>query len=290
MEKLIYINSLGREIEFSRSSTYRLREIDGLGGLSSSFMKTIGPFQDGATSVDNGYFETRIISIEYVIVSDDLAQDIRSLNNIFNPKLGAGIIKYYRDNVVRTLRGVKTKVLPELPAGKDKGTIFQVSSIILECFDPYFKDENETESAIASQYDLFTFDVSITDEFAFDQSGATGLDIANLGDVPAPVTILLDGPLTAPIKVSNTSTGESVVVYRAIQEGYRLVIETKLEKIDVKILNLTTLTETSAFQYIDIEETTFWSLEPGINNLVFTHGQELAESVIVKHQNRYVGV
>jgi hypothetical protein len=290
MEKLIYINSLGREIEFSRVGTYRLRDIGGLGGISSSFMRTSSPFQDGATSLDNGYFETRLLSIEFVVISDRLADDIRNLNSIFNPKLGAGTIKYQKDDVVRTLRGVKTKVLPELPMGKDKGISFQISSVILECFDPYYLDENDTHSTLASQYDLFIFDAAIPDDFTFDQSGAFGLNILNQGDVPAPVTVIIDGPLTSPIKVENKTTGEKILIAMSIASGERITITTDPENIDVRKTVIASGIETSAFQYIDILNTTFFMLATGTNNLVFTHGTEIAQIVTLLHKNKYVGV
>jgi hypothetical protein len=290
MEKLIYINKLGREIELSRESRFKIREIEGLGGLTSSFMTTTGPFQDGSTCVDNGYFESRLITIEFAIVSDNLTEDIRDLNSILNPKLGDGVLKYVKDSVTRTLRGIKTKVLPELPTGKDRGISFQVSSVIFECFDPYFVDDTETESEVASQYDLFIFDLSLSDSYIFDQSGSIGLDVMNIGDVPAPVTVLIEGPLSAPITVINTTTGESIIISTSVPAGSRLIIDTDLKKIDVRIIDITTGAESSAFQYIDIAQTVFWSLVPGTNNLVFTHGEELAESVLVKHRNRFVGV
>lgn len=291
MNKLVFENSLGQTVEFSGDSKYKLKTVDGLGGLTSKFQTTASPFQDGVTSVDDGFFQSDTVAIVFTIMSSDIIADIRELNSVMNPKLGSGKLKYYTGEFVRVLHGVKTRVLPEILTGKaNRGVTFQASSVILERFDPYFQDDAETVSVVASQYDNFVFDLAITDDFTFDQSGASGISVVNYGDVEAPITVVMDGPLTSPIVVQNNTTGEKIVVSMSIAAGDRLVITTDVENIDVRKVVIATGVETSGFQYIDVAQTTFFGLARGSNTLSFTHGVELAEEVVVKHRNKYVGV
>lgn len=296
MDKLIFENALGQTVEFSASSKYKFDKVDGLGGRTVKFQTTSSPFQDGVSSLDNGFFDSDVVSIEFTAVSDNLLDDIRSLNSILNPKLGAGKLKYYTGDVVRVLHGVKTRMLPDLPTGtKNRGVQFQISKVIFEVFNPYYQDDAETSWEIASQYDLFIFTdsvggLTVTDNFVFDRSGAGGLDIYNTGDVSAPITLIADGPLSSPMELGNIVTGESIIISTSLLADERLVITTDPENIDVRKINLSTGAETSAFQYIDIPNTTFWSLKTGLNTVKFTHGAQIADSVMIYYRQKYVGV
>jgi len=288
LKSLIFENALGLQIKFSNESTYRWLNVDDLGGNSATFQTTSSPYQDGITSVDDGYFESKLMTIDFVILSTD-NPDIymRELNFITNPKHGNGKLIWNDGIQEKVFEHVKTKILPTY--ARKKGSNYMYSSITFEVFDPLLSDKEYASFDVYSSIDNFTFDLSITDEFVFDQVGPT-IPITNVGDVSAPIIIEFTGVQNAPLKVMNLTTGENIEVDISLTADQKLTINTNLDELDVKLTTISTGVSTSAFQYIDIPNTSFFHLALGLNVLKFMNGAELSQSVTVKYKNRYVGV
>lgn len=290
MKKIIFTNAEGQSIEFSATSKYKLKNADDLGGLESVIQTTKSPYQDGATPVGGSYFDTKIISIEFVLISESLDSDMRTLFSILNPKNGAGQLTIVMENKSYSLEKVIARVLPTRPGKKDRGKNFQVSEIIFEAFNPYYADETFNEAEVTTGGLLFEFPLEITDNFEFDFINTLGTLVTNAGDVECPITLIMDGPMSSPLEVINETTGEKIVLTMALLENERLTITTELENTNVIKTDLNTGTETVAFQYIDVAETTFFSLAKGDNLIKIFAGEAEVEQTTIRFKQQFVGV
>lgn len=290
MERLIFTNALGQQITFSNTGTYRWTQVYGIGENSATFQVTASPYQDGVTPVGDAYFQTRQIQVDMIIVSNDMADAIRDLNRVLNPRLGLGTLTFEKDGDRKVLNKVKTRVLPSLPGGTSRGIGFQISRIIFEAFDPLYTDAEYTEAGMVTGANTFNFPLNINDAYVFDYTNETGVQITNSGDVACPIAIVFDGPQSSPITVENQTTGEKIVLAMDLLIDERLTITTGVDNTNVIKTDLLTGAETVAFQYIDVAETTFFELIRGTNVLQITAGEAKVEEATVRFKNRYVGI
>ena len=290
MERLIFKNANGQQIEFSNTSDYRWTQVEGLGEGTANMQSTSSPYQDGSTNVGGAYFNTRTIKIDMVVTGSDLKASIRQLNAVLNPKIGLGSLTVDRDGDIKVLGKVRTRVLPSLPGGESRGIGFQVCYIIFEAFDPFYEDQTETEATLITGANVFSFPLSITSSYRFDYTNTTGVTVTNTGDVECPITVILDGPKSSPITIENMTTGDKIVISLEILENERMTITTAIDNINVLKTDLMTGIETVAFQYIDVSQTEFFNLVSGANTIRITANEAEVEEATIKFKIRYVGV
>lgn len=290
MERLIFTNAREQQIEFKDTGTYQWINVEDLGGMNFNMQTSVGPYQDGASLKGTPRMMTRILNVSFIIMSDDVMSALRELNSILNPKHGDGTLIYERDGVSRMLTRVRARKLPSMLGGMSKGKAFQFTSIILEAFDPYYKDVTEIEAQVASGGNLFEFPVNITESFEFDYLNVDGVTIQNNGDVETPVTVILDGPKSSPLEIENETTGEKIVLDMDLLADERLTITTEIDNINVIKTDLATGDTSVAFQYIDVGETTFFNLALGSNKIKVVADDSEVEDAVIKYSNRYVGV
>ena len=70
----------------------------------------------------------------------------------------------------------------------------------------------------------------------------------------------------------------------------QLVINTKLDELNVTKITTSTGEEVSAFQYIDVAESTFFYLRLGENTIKVSSLEGAVEKTKIKHKNRFVGL
>lgn len=291
MVKITYINALGQSITFSNQYPYRLLNVEGLGSLKSKFQTQRSPFQDGETPVDNGHFEKRSMTL-YLFVYDkeNLQERKRYMTKVLNPKLGNGKLKYEDGATIRVLENVNTRVLPSFATdSENKGVGFQKTAIIFDIFDPFYKDEYFSEIEFITQTDNFEFPLDITQDYCFAELYPSGKVIQNTGDVEAPVEIIMDGPLTAPVELINATLDKKIKVNTSIENGEILTITTGSNNINVLKTDLEG-SISNAFEYIDLDESYFWNLVPGNNNVILQSGGSSNENATIKWKNHYVGL
>ena len=290
MERLIFTNARDQQIEFNDTGVYQWTNVEDLGGITFDMQTSTGPYQDGASLMGEPRMMTRILNVSFIIKSTNIMTALREINNIMNPKLGDGTVVYERDGISRKLTKVRARKLPSMLGGNAKGKTFQFTNIILEAFDPYYKDVSEYEAEISSGGNLFEFPVNLHDDFVFDYGDVEGVTIQNNGDVDTPITVILDGPQASPLEVINETTGEKIVLDMALLADERLTITTEIDNINVIKTDLTTGATSVAFQYIDVDETTFFNLSLGANKIVINAAEAQVGSATVKYRTRYVGV
>lgn len=290
MERLIFTNANGQQVEFSNFSAYKWTQVEGLGEGSVTLQTTTSPYQDGSTNVGGAYFNSKVVKVDLVISGTDVSADLRTLNAVLNPKLGLGTLSYERDSGIKMLNKVRTRSLPSLPGGASRGVSFQNTYVIFEVFDPLYEDQNATEASVNTGGNLFSFPLNIGDDFIFDYTNTSGVIVQNLGDAECPLTIILDGPKSSPLEIENVTTGEKIVLSTSIAAGERLTITTAIDNTNVIKTNLSTGASTVAFQYLDVSQTTFFMLALGQNRIKISAAEAEVEEAIVRFKNRYVGV
>jgi hypothetical protein len=285
--KLIYTDKNNKTIEFSATSKCILQKVD-IGGTDAVSQTVKSPYQDGESGVGDSYFKSKLIKIDFTVLSDTLDADIRTLYNVLNPKTGMATLTVINNDQYYVYDKVKTKTLPSRLGNKSRGPNFQVTSIILEAYDPYLKDYNSTEIQAISGASTFSFPVGITDTFSFGFFNVDGFVLENKGDVECPLEIVIDGPQTAPLEITNGD--EKIVITTNISADESLKITTELENINVVKTTISTGVQESAFQYIDVDQTEFFQLAIGENNIVITANATDVASALLKFRNKYVGV
>lgn len=117
-------------------------------------------------------------------------------------------------------------------------------------------------------------------------------ELFNRGDVRTPILFEQRGPLNSQgLTLSNDTTGEQLVVAGPLQSNETLIINTAFGRKTVKIRNQDTGAETDALSRLDFEQSSFWQLQRGSNQVTLTtNGAEPTSIARVRWFNRYAGV
>ncbi len=268
------------------TNPYSLIKFEGFGEVGTNLQTQRSPYQDGSIAVDSVLNE-RYPYLEFVIRANEyksLAEYRKHATRVFNPKipgtfeLGQGSDKYLIDAYPENAPLYPDEELDAL-GRLQRVLVFLVSP------NPYWRSPNQ-ESQPLQAY-VGNFKLPMTFPFELGTSGSR-TTLYNDGDSPAPVQIEINGPITNP-QIFNRTTGEFIRVNRSISEGEKIVIDTESGQKKVVVVSADG-TESQAFGYLDADSTLF-NLEIGENEIehVADSGNRHAK-VIVRWQNRYVGV
>ena len=292
MERLTYTNINGDTIVFSQESVYKWFGVEGLGGLESMFQTDKTVFEDGETIINDGTFNSKVFVLNFNLISSSIYVHLRDLNRILNPRLGSGTLKYETGTgITRVFNEVRVRRMPSLSASSARRAGFQPSIITFNIFDPVYYDEFFSIRTLVTQQASFEFPLEI-DSIMGIQFGtifAQGFPIPNLGDLDTPVRLTLNGPLTSPIVIRNSTTSQEIVVETSIASDEFLEVNTDTRDIDV-VRILADGTRQRAFNFLNVDLTDFWQLQPGENNIILTSGGTLLEDTIIRWKNKYVGI
>ena len=293
MQKIVFENSRGEEIELTNTAPYLLTSLEGAGGVDTDTQTQKAAYQDGETYIDT-LMDMREIVLEFAILGDtkeEVFQRRREISRIFNPKLGKGKLKYqtpYEDKVI----DATVEVPPQFPPqDRNRGNKFQKSTITLRCPSPFWEDIKETGEPLGFIEGGLTFPLmlnpDVQEHTLFGRRGFTAL-IENKGDVPAPVEIIFSGPAENP-KIINKTTGEFIQINEDLTSEEKLVINTAFGNKRAEIEDNNGERQ-NAFHYLDLEST-FWQLQPGGNEVDFESDISREEaSALISFRNRYVGI
>jgi hypothetical protein len=287
MQKITFTNATGKSVMLSHNNPYLITAIDGTGAIDVDVQMQKSPFQDGRTYVDNT-LDTREITLEVAILagSNESIFDLRkTLSQVFNPKLGEGVLRYEYDGYVKEITAVIDKP-PVYPSGSsNRMEKFQKAVITLVCPSPFWLDIATISEPLVAWIGEFKFPLSFPTRMG--RQGDTRT-LANDGDVSTPVVIEFRGPATNP-KVANNTTDEFIKVNRSLTSSERLVIDTAFGRKRVEIVN-DDGTTTNVFNWIDLDST-FFSLIPGNNEINYTADSGKESAVVsLSWRNRYVGI
>lgn len=282
MQKLTFTAANGQSIKMD-TRPFRLLTLQGAGAVQTDIQTQKAPYQDGATYID-ALLEPRSLLLEVAIMAENnerLYQHRRKLAQVFNPKLGPGLLRYEYDGGVKEIEAV-AELAPEFPTGRDNRMPgFQRAILSLVCPSPLWLDDYAVSEEIVTWIGGMTFPWVLPSSFAM--KGPKIINIVNRGDVEAPVRIEFRGPATNP-RVTNRATGEFIQVNRELLAGDVLIITTDFGGKRVEI------NDQNVFNWIDLESS-FWQLQVGDNVIEYSSDDPVeSAAVTISYRNRYVGV
>lgn len=293
MERLIYTNTKGEQVEFSVHTDYIMRNIDGTGGVDLAIKSNKSYKQDGE-SYEGNTLEPRFINVELSVVADgreDMAQKRQRLTRTLNPKLDLGTIEYEYGGVRKRVQGIPEKSPNFVPGNRGKDYI-QETLITFYCPNPYWQELETERVDVSTLVGGWSFPWEIPAE-GYEMSIRTISYITNVyngGSAKTPILVSLKatGNVTDPI-ITNNDTGEYIRVNRVLADGDELLIDTKFGNKRVEIIRSNGERE-NAFHYIDYKSD-FFSVASGDNEIEY--GAEIGEAnldVYIYYTPRYVGI
>lgn len=282
MQRLTFTAANGQQIKMD-TRPFRLLTLQGAGAVQTDVQMQKAPYQDGATYID-ALLEPRSLLLEVAIMAENnerLYQHRRKLAQVFNPKLGPGLLRYEYDGGVKEIEAV-AELAPEFPTGRDnRAPGFQRAILSLVCPSPFWLDDYTVSEEIVTWIGGMRFPWRLPSRFAM--KGPKVINIVNRGDVETPVRIEFRGPATNP-RVTNRATGEFIQINRELLPGDVLIITTDFgaKRVDINGQNV--------FNWIDIDSS-FWQLQVGDNVIEYSSDDPVeSAAVTISYRNRYVGV
>lgn len=288
IEKLIYKNERGNQVEFSTRSIYHTNEVTGLNDIRNTIYSYNSMGQDG-----DSFISSRIEAREIEIVGDinernkdKMIEYRRKLTKILNPQLKATLIYEYGDFT----RVIDCRV-DNAPIFNRK-KLFENFTVQLICLDPFWRDINETRDDIATWTGNLEFgELELSDdglELGYREPSVI-VNVTNNGDVKAGIRVLFraTGSVTNP-EVLNIDTGEFIRINTTLEAGDELTLTTYYGKKQVSLKRSGIVSD--AYRYLDIEST-YIQLNLGDNLFRYT-AESNADNleVSIYHDNRYLGV
>lgn len=286
--KIEFTNKRNEKATITSKEPFLLSSFEGFGDVSADVQSQNSPYMDGSTYID-AILEERSLSIEFTILADserDLMDKKRMISRVFNPKLGEGNLRYERGGNIFQIDCVAEHV-PEFPKGQgNRGITFQKATVDLIAHDPYWRDPNQVSRALTAYKGYFTLPFKLPFKLGKQGDRTT---LINDGDVPAPVSIDLQGPATNP-QIRNATTGEFIKINTSIAADEILHIDTtpRHKRIEIYRGDIAL----NGFVYFDYAGgATFWQLEPGENDVEYYADSGNRDGVVaVAWSNRYVGI
>ena len=292
IEKLIYTNERGETIEFSHASVYHTNEVSGLSDIKNAIYSINSMGQDGDT-----YLGNRIQSREIEIVGsiatrnkDETVTLRRRLSHVLNPQIGATLTYVYGD-----FKRVIDCRVDNAPVYSRKA-IFQDYTVQLVCHNPFWREEAESKTDIASWIGGFEFPEPLGLEIPMEEGWEIGyrepsliVNVYNGGDVKSGVRIVFRalGTVVNP-SLLNIDTQEFIKVNYTLEAGDVLSVSTYYGQ---KEVFLKTGGQTiDAFRYLD-PDSSYIQLEVGDNLFRYDAESNVAGlEVSIYHNNQYLGV
>lgn len=148
MQKLVFINGLGNEIDLT-SGNFGITNWAGLSNTELNIQTQQVPFEDGAVFLD-ALMEQREIELTVAIYDGNNLelryQKKRELISALNPKLGEGTLIYTNDYLSRQIKAVPQLPIFENKNSNDAGTL--KASVAFTCPSPYWEDVEETSALV----------------------------------------------------------------------------------------------------------------------------------------------
>ena len=279
MEYFIYQNELGQKIELSLFSPYIFQNITE--SLSNDIVSTKQVGQDGERA-ESWTMGKRVITIQGSIVVRNFYEELeRNLLKILNPKLKGKLIC----NRERTKKEIPV-ILDELPTIKRRGGTAEFT-IDLQAYDPYWREVEKTEYlALLTKRLAFPLVIPQNVGVLFGlRKSILETEVENIGDVATGFRVIFKAKGEAEnVEVSNKLTGEKIKVLALMEKG------DIVEIINHPTRKMVLFNGQKAFRLLDVENSSFFSLEVG-KNLLGYHAERNAVNldVLLIYNPLYLG-
>lgn len=284
MRRLTFENSRGESIVFYLSPL-TIESLEGIGEVDADIQDQEAPYTDGTTYIDT-MLSPREISLEGKITPVDkkiIKEYRREIIKVCSPKLGLGKITLELDGDTKQIQAV----LDGGPAFPERGMdAFQEFQIDFLCPDPYWQDLNQVSRSLRAYEGKFTLPFTLPFKLG-KQGDRTTLN--NEGDVPAPVHIDMQGPVTNP-RITNDTTGEFIQINGSVARDEILHIDTSPSKKRIEVYKGDKVR--SIFGRLAYEQgASFWQLLPGANDVSYVADEGNSDAIVaVSWHSRYSGI
>lgn len=296
MQKLTYVPP-GESIErpdqcavFSLSPPYILGTVSGVGGAETSLV------QDTVPGVDGSYvYTTRTESREVNatihvqgVTRQGMYEKRFGLIRKLSPRKEPGTLYYQNDYI-----SVRIAAYPANAAEFAARILnWNTAQLTFRCPFPFWESVEESPPAYMAYLDSgleWPMEFAPEDDRLIEFSAlANRCSVENSGSVETPVCLTISGPAENPA-VLNLTSGEIIRVKKTLKEGETLIIYTKPGEKSVTLVD-TDGVRSNAFAYIDLQST-FFQLQPGINELQYESGNNSEQTkVIIQFREQYAGV
>jgi len=314
--KFIYMSPDGTETTFDRDASggYKLlKRYSGLAEIPVSFQTDKSPYQHGETLLDTlmnprdvsfdiitlvtpgsggagscvlgeAILGSMILGAPYQSNLEVLQQKIAALSRALSPLDGDGILYYEREDGTRYGLNCSPDNSPKLDAVA-RSDIHHNATLDFRAHDPFWY-------SVVPHIDTFATDAA--DFFPFTIPWSIGSTpprktLVNSGNVDAPVTITILGPITDPV-LTNETTSKILTLDIEMAEGDRFDITTGPNNITAIYTPISTGIAENGFPYITVTST-FWVLRKGSNSILFSCSTSTAGSgASVSWSDQYAGV
>ena len=210
------MNENGGSITFEYDYGYVINKPNGIDSLQVNLSHAQGINQVGST-VESKTVQSRPVTISGIIVGPDQEARKEALLAIVRPDLAG---KLYADDFYLDVHITATPTIEP----RKKFAHFQFS---VNAPYPYWQNENRTVVALAGVQKLFKFPWNISQPYSFGQLIQSEYAIIkNGGHVPVPftATFTASDEVVNP-KITNTETGESMILNKTMAAGECIVVE-----------------------------------------------------------------
>ena len=286
----LYNKTLGTSLPIDMSRRDFVLESIDFGVIESSrksykFINQVGVYVTATT------LESRSISIIAWIVADntsDMKKRKEFLNKFVNPLQQLTV--YYDSYKIDGIPDTSIKYGVEMPENNEVMCKFMIT---LFCPDPMFYDKNDTNMSIAYWEPKFRFPLAIPKNKGIImglRSSSTISTLTNNGAASCGmiVTFEASGTVVNP-KLININTQERIQFDHSMTNGEILQVSTVENNKTVR--KITGNTSVNAFNFLDFEATTFFSLSIGDNFLRYDADSGLDNLMVkIQYSPRYLEV
>lgn len=172
MQKLLWINSEGEELDLTNHTEYGVTEWEGFAGTELNIQSQQVPFQDGSVFLD-ALLSERELTITLAMKARTLKKRYelrRELIHKLNPKLGEGVLIYQNDFIKKQIKCVPHIPIFETHNSDTVGT--PKASLTWTANNPYWEDVEET---------TIKFMGTMRNQIEYDGDVETGVNLEYIG-------------------------------------------------------------------------------------------------------------
>ena len=244
-------------------------------------------FGDDSTSIGTGVIGEEDISVPYSSNLELLQARINALTRALSPLDGNGILYYEREDGTIYRLNCSGNGAPRLDdSDKGRSDVHQYATINLIAHDPFwYSGSPHIESFSITGTSFFPFKIP----WSIHRGSSNRRTLFNDGDVDAPLTIAIWGPITDPV-FTNDTTGKAITLDLELVAGDRFDITTGKNRITAFYTPVGTGIPVNGQGYITVGSK-FWLLRKGANTVDFSCDASTAGSgAHIVWSDQYAGV
>jgi hypothetical protein len=283
--KLTWTSPGGTSVEFDKNSdTYKLlKNYDGFATADLTYRTTTAPYQQGETLLSTQFNARRLMFSVMVIAPSltDVQAATQTLIRLFNPLAGNGVLAFKYEDGTSYYLSCSGRATTSVGG---RGLTYQVVNFNMTAHDPFWY----TSYQAASLGTTSTATFPLVFPFVLPSNTANTI-VTNNGDIDAAATIIITGDVTNP-KITNNTTGEFFEFTINMDANDTMTITTGFGNKTIYYYDYSGGTTVNGFQYLN-EDSVFWELIPGENEIIFTSDAvDAATRVSLSWRDRYSGV